>query len=1097
MHKEFIVTTVELQGSKLIEASAGTGKTYSVGILVLRLLVEKQIPLDKILMVTFTKAAVAELESRIRKFVRLAYKFASGKEIKENTIEAVVGIPDEEKRSLLRGAVQSLDNLSVMTINGFCQKTIDEFTFETNQSFDYEVVTDDSLILDELVNVYRREVVNTIEDFEWFKKINSYLRFDKMSGVLRKCLEEKDFLDIDLTQKQNINDTISQSKDALDILKEQVLLNFNKIQTTKVDGRSKLSKNRDYPEQFLPVFIQDCCFANKYTSEFAFLFEPYGRNYAENYQKVEHSFYTTFINSAKATIQRIKLEKGYISYADQIRTIHNALENTVFKEKLAQKYDAVFIDEFQDTDKHQYEIFSQVFAETSIVFYIGDPKQSIYGWRSADLDTYKSARKSVDGSVFSMNKNYRSTKEMIDALNVLLNPDDGFNMFEDDDIRYINVGQGASGLGEMRDHGEAVNPITIWTLDDNDFETNNLAVAQEIFRLLSDDIKIDGRKITPGDIGVLVRDNKEGDAIKKALGRLNIPSVKRDEAKVLKSDESGMIKYLLKAVISPNRGDINRALHSLYFGFSTQDLRTIDDEKHIELFIGLRKILKEEGVYTMISSFLSNYGIRAHCMKDVFGQRVLTNINQIAEILHKIEKKSKYTPDELLVWMERSSDEGEEEFEQRVESDEDAVQISTIHKAKGLEYNIVFAPSLSMIPKKKLLENGNINEFKKDGDYCFTLNYNGLSDDDKNNFDSQKEQENRRLIYVALTRAVYKCYISLVPRIYGRAKALVPSSLSEITDHYKDNSDLIDIKPLPKNDFVKVNELYEPLAIKPVFSPKTIPEIEIKNIFGIHSFSALSKVHLAAPFEKVEMGDKENYDQFIFQYLGRGASVGTALHSIFELLDFNDPGKWNQTLQDASKYYPNIIKEDSLHLFNQLVGHIMKTELNCREEKFSLQKVKNGQKLPELEFYFSMDNVNKAQINKILGDEADLEGEVDIQGLMHGFIDLFFEHNGRYYILDWKSNHLGNKLEEYNEVGLSNSMKGNNYNLQYYIYTVALKRYLEKKLPGFDYERHFGGVIYLFLRGVRSDSTTGVFYAKPELQQIDELEKMFCQPVLI
>jgi exodeoxyribonuclease V beta subunit len=110
---------------------------------------------------------------------------------------------------------------------------------------------------------------------------------------------------------------------------------------------------------------------------------------------------------------------------------------------------------------------------------------------------------------------------------------------------------------------------------------------------------------------------------------------------------------------------------------------------------------------------------------------------------------------------------------------------------------------------------------------------------------------------------------------------------------------------------------------------------------------------------------------------------------------------------------------------------------------------------------------------------------------MHGFIDLFFEYSGRYYILDWKSNHLGNNLENYIEAGLSNSMKGNNYNLQYYIYTLAMKRYLEKKLPGFDYEKHFGGVIYLFLRGVRSDNTTGVFYAKPALHQIENLEKLF------
>lgn len=879
MTKKFDVLKVELQGSKLIEASAGTGKTYSIAILVLRMILEKRIPIEKILMVTFTKTAVAELESRIRKFVRLAYRFASGNEISDKTIKAVVGEPDNKKIELLRTAVQSLDSLSVMTIHSFCQKTIDEFTFETNQSFEYEIVQDDSSILDELVHVYRREVVNTIEDYEWFKEINSYLKFDKMADILKKCLQEKTFLDIDLTQTQNINDIINQSKESYDVLNQQVVLNFDRVQTTKVNGNTKLAKNRKSPDEFLPVFIQDCCFAKKYITEFAFLYEPYGKNYAENYQKVEHCFYTTFINSAKAAIHKMKQDKGNISYDDQIKTIHKALENETFLEKLSNKYEAVFIDEFQDTDKQQYEIFSRVFSQNSIVFYIGDPKQSIYGWRSADLDTYKLAKRNVNGSVFSMNKNYRSTKEMINALNVLLNPDDSFNMFMDDEIKYVNVGQGAADLGKMSIRDKDVKPITIWEFDENDDETNNRAVAQEIFRLLTDDVKIKDRKITPKDIGVLVRGNNEGDSIKKLLADFNIPSVKRDEAKVLNSDESALIKYLLKAVISPNRGDINRALNAPYFGFSTEALKTIDDEKHIEVFIGLRKTLTEEGVYNMISSFLDEYGVRARCMQDILGQRILTNINQVAEILHKIEKQSKYSPDELIVWMERNSEEGSEEFEQRVESDDEAVQISTIHKAKGLEYNIVFAPSLSMIPKEYFLRRGNVNEFKKEGDYYFTLNYPDLSAEDKEFFNAQKEQENRRLIYVTLTRAVYKCYISLVPRIYRDVSK--PSSLSEIKFQYKGNSDLIEIKKMSKDDFEIIYGHYEPQNGESKFSPKDKPEIEIKKTFGIHSFSGLSKAHHSAPFEKAELGETNSYNQFIFQDLGRGANVGTALHSIF------------------------------------------------------------------------------------------------------------------------------------------------------------------------------------------------------------------------
>lgn len=1092
---DFNVLTVELTGSNLIEASAGTGKTYSIAILALRLIIEKEIPIEKILMVTFTKAAVAELESRIRKFVRVAYKFASGKAIDEPTIKEVVGEPNEDKITLLRKAVQSLDSLSVMTIHSFCLQTIDEFTFETNQSFDYEIVQDHALILSDLVHTYRREVVNTIEDYEWFKKINSYLKFDKMADILKKCLEGKTFLDIDINQVQIINETIQQSIEAYRILNEQVELNFNIIKTTKINGNTTLAKNRKTHDQFLPVFIQECCFSKKYTTEFAFLYDTYGKNYADAYQNVEHCYYTTFINSSKATIHRIKKEKATVSFDDLIKMIHRSLDSSSFKEKLAKKYEAVFIDEFQDTDKTQYEIFSDVFTLNSIVFYIGDPKQSIYGWRSADLDTYKGAKLCVGESVFSMNKNYRSTEKMIDALNVLLNPDAGFNMFMDDEISYVNVGHGAAGLGEMKDQGNEVKPITIWKLDENDSETNYRAIAQEIYRLLTDDVKINDRKITPKDIGILVRSKKEGEDIKEALAGLNIPSVKRDEAKVFNSNESELIKYLLKAVISPNRGDINRALHSSYFGFTTETLKTIDDEKHIEIFIGLRKILTEEGVYYMISSFLNTYGVRAHCMKDVLGQRILTNISQIAEILHKIEKKSKYTPNELLLWMERSSDEVDEEYEQRVESDDEAVQISTIHKAKGLEYNIVFALGLSMIPKLKFQEKGNVNDFKKQGKYYFTCNFPGLCEEDKKNFNCQNEQENRRLVYVTLTRAVYKCYISLIPKTYYNVPK--PSSLSAITDHYMNNSEMIEIKDLPKDDFEIIPGHYEPQNGATVFSAKAMPEIEIINTFGIHSFSALSKAHHSFIFEKAILGEKNNYDQFIFQDMGRGANVGTALHSIFEHLNFADSASWDQTLMDASKYYSTIIKEESLDHFKQLVAHVMNAELPGNGEKFTLNSVTNEQKLPELEFCFSMDKVNRTTINELLGEEADLAGESDLEGLMMGFIDLVFKHNGKYYILDWKSNHLGNSTENYNKGCMNEAMKANNYNLQYMIYTLAVKRWLETKIADFDYDQHFGGVIYVFLRGVREGHETGIYMARPSREIIEGLEKVFVRQLIL
>lgn len=1103
-HKKFIVETIGLDGSKLIEASAGTGKTFSIALLALRLVLEKDVPVDKILMVTFTKSAAAELESRIRKFVRLAYKYAWGKDIKETKIKEAVGDRNEEKKFRLKKAVSSLDNLSVMTIHSFCQKTINEFTFETNQSFSFEIVKDDNYLYEQLVNIFRREVVNTIEDFDWFREINEYLKFGKMPDILRKSISGGKFIDIDTDDDTDLNDELRRLIEATSALKEKVRDNFDIIKKTKIRKNARLAKHMESPEQFFPVFIQDCCIAKKYIDEFAFLYEPDGREIGELSQRVKNAFYSVFINSSMSAIKKTKLEKGIISFDDQIRTIYEALDNEDFTGKLAGKYRAVFIDEFQDTDMHQYKIFKKVFsdgddskADKPVIFYIGDPKQSIYAWRGADLDTYKQAKRDVGEDVFTMDKNFRATGDMVNALNILLDPDKKFNMFDDDEIWYNEVKQGAADLGEMSDNRDKVKPVTIWKFDRDDAKTNYRIVAEEVFRLLNGDVTIKGDKIKPGDIGILVRENTEGDAIKSELNKFNIPSVKRDNAKVLQSKESGMIKNLIEAVLSPARGGICRALNYSYAGFNSLSLKSLDDITHIEVFLGLRKTLREDGIYNMIASFLDIYDIRDRCMKDVSGQRVLANITHIAELLHAAEKKHKLAPSELIVWLDRSRENNEDDFEQRIESDEDAVQISTIHKAKGLEYKIVFAPCLSMVPKTFFLQRGQINEFRKGDECIFTLNLPDLGEDDRILHSRQKEQENRRLVYVALTRAVYKCYISLVPKNDGRNS--IESSLSVLLDRYTGNSELIEIIERSESDITRDERKFVHKEGMDKFWSRPVPEgLVVKNTFGIHSYSALSKAHHAAPFEKTDIeGEDRRYDQFIFQELGRGANVGTALHSVFERLDFSNESTWDLTIQDASKYYSNIIHgkneekniESNLGYFRQLVDHVMRADINFNDESFSLSEITCGKRLPELEFLFTVEQVNRAEINKYLGEDARLGGDSNIEGLMTGFIDLLFEHKGKYYILDWKSNHLGNGPEFYDREGMEQAMTGSNYHLQYMIYTVAAVRWLKTRIPDFDYDKHFGGVIYLFLRGIRQGKDTGIYTARPEKETIEDLDK--------
>jgi exodeoxyribonuclease V beta subunit len=1075
----FDVKTVDLEGSNLIEASAGTGKTYSIAILVLRLILEKNISIDKILMVTFTKTAVAELETRIRKFVRKAYQFSSGIDIDDKTIKGVVGDVRKDKKKKLQKAVQLLDSLSVMTIHGFCQQIIEQNPFETNQSFEAELMTDSENLIMYFVNDYWRSELNTIKDLELFKYLNDNITRSKIKAVIAKSLDDKQF--------------ICEAIDIAEVLREIKTL-LSEIESSKLNFTNQIMENwaellnrnfNRYARSFIESYNQPLLFVSeiinkaaepkdyvsKYFSEeleIATLILKKKSSLKESIAKYIYFVYSELIEKLKNNIIENKVSKDIITYNDLIRDVQTAVQNNTVNQVLLKQFDAVFIDEFQDTNKKQYEIFGPLFNETKIIFYIGDPKQSIYGFQKADILTYKGAKQEVD-RLHSMNYNFRSTPGLIAAMNAFFSIQ---NPFYDNEIEYVDVESAANNLGVMTENDIEVLPLAINTFKNNseiiDF------VKNEILRLLTDkSCQINGEPIKPEDIAVLVRKNSQTSLIKKSLSTVNIPAITVDDSSVLKSDEAQSLIYLLNALLNPGRSLINKVLLNDNFGFKRTDIERLDNEYHLEKFRILRKEWFDKGIYNTLTLFMAAYHVRNNCLqKGLAGQRALSNYMQLTEIMHEKTVLQKYTPEELLVWLTREKEKKLDEYEQRVESEEKAVQIATIHKAKGLTYKIVFAPFLDLNIKGDC----DFFDFRDDEGYKFTANPN---EEQLELYNQQNEQENRRLIYVALTRAQYKNYICTNKHHYYNRSSL-KVFLNNQSEYFEVNRE--------KKSEVNI---YMPEINTRAFSPRDNPKIEIINTFGLHSFSSLSKAHFIAPFEKVELTGEENgYNQFIFQILGRGAKVGNALHSIFEHLDFTDEYSKLSTLAEASKYYPNIIKEKDLAMFEEMIDHIMNANLGDENSLFYLKEVADNKKLPELEFHFSINQVNKHLLNEVLGEQADLKGEADLEGLMTGFIDLFFEHEEKYYILDWKSNHLGNSIEDYSQEKLEEAMKGSNYNLQYHIYTIAVNRFLKSKIKDYNYDRHFGGVIYLFLRGIRSNQSSGVYFIRPSSENIQKLDEL-------
>ena len=330
---------------------------------------------------------------------------------------------------------------------------------------------------------------------------------------------------------------------------------------------------------------------------------------------------------------------------------------------------------------------------------------------------------------------------------------------------------------------------------------------------------------------------------------------------------------------------------------------------------------------------------------------------------------------------------------QRIESDEDAVKIVTIHKSKGLEYEVVFAPFLDLTSwTKDIVEYRDADK----GKYFFALNDKGELQ--RRNLDAI-DQENRRLIYVALTRAIYKCYINVnYFRKFERA------SVKPFIEALKEKS----AKSGWQNDLI---EILKVSPVTPPERPEDNKEISLKEsrsvegieqfvkTWDIHSFSSLSHKHEVITSEPAEINDP--YDKFVFDELPRGAKAGLFLHSIFEHLDFNDPGTYEKAIDEAGSYYSTIFKLEHRQHYKNLVKHCMNAWV--KDEKgvklLQLKDVRQSEKLPELEFYFSLDRLRKSKIREIIKD-VEFTTDPEIEGVMHGFIDLLFMHNNKYYILD-------------------------------------------------------------------------------------------------
>ncbi|MDD2768636.1 MAG: UvrD-helicase domain-containing protein, partial [Methylococcus sp.] len=845
-----------------------------------------------------------------------------------------------------------------------------------------------------------------------------------------------------------------------------------------------------------------------------------------------------------------KRRRRVIGFDDMLWNVHEALTSGRYPwlaEVLRSRYPVALIDEFQDTDPLQFAIFRALYmaegAAAGLVFLVGDPKQAIYSFRNADLQTYLGAR-SQAGREYTLAENQRSVAGVIEACNTLFgaNP----RAFLLDGLDYRPVRLGAKPRPAFADATEPRAPFQVWLLPKDEaggwvlraeaMRRCTDTAAAEIARLIREGgagrIRVGGRALRASDIAVLVRSHVQGRRIRQALARRGVGSVELSQASVFQVPEAEEVERILLAVLEPSRDRLLRAAWATeIMGCDALKIAEIsaDENRLLESMLRFgeyRELWHRRGFGPMYRRLLHDEGVAQRVLAHPDGERRLTNLLHLGELLHQAQAELT-SPDALLRWLQsrRRDTSAQEDAQLRLESDQNLVQIVTIHKSKGLEYPVVFCPYLWDGYRNSRGGQEGIEYHDEAGRPV--LDFRPAAKDNtkiKGRRRLEDDAETLRLIYVALTREVQRCY--LFAGVYG-AKAGGSVSYGESTrsmlnwlvcgkdrspEQWQDAKTKLEpaqieagwqglaaslgVAPMPA--------IAVPTAAGPPVAPDRLaaqtPPAWIPPGWSTGSFTSLSRA--------MESGaDGRDHDALcVASGLGpppsglsesdilrfpRGAAAGICIHHVFEQADFTDPTGWDSAIGRALALQPQGPEPAASAMLRRLLGDVLSADLG---DGLKLNGIGRGQRMSELSFRLPAGGLEPMRLNALLRDHGYSIGKLDfrtLSGYLQGAIDLVFRYQGRYYLLDWKSNHLGYAREDYGPEALAEAMAAEGYHLQHLLYTVALDRYLARRLPDYGYASHFGGVYYLFVRGVRPDwSSAGVYFHRSAENCVSALDAL-------
>ena len=1163
--------TLPLSGRHLVEASAGTGKTHTLADLYLRLVVESGHEVDRILVVTFTKAATAELKTRIRRRLIQARAALNGARPAQDAVDVVLGervIDVAQAVRRLDAALMGFDRAAIFTLHGFCRSALRDHAFSAGlpmhlemaeQSDDRatviaadlwrrlegtigdprrafglrraglspaQLLADLKLRLNHPLAVVEAEPVEaSAESAAWQALENAWQCFRKQwssqGAEFRKLLDDNPALN----RRRYTADRIERWCGGFSRLSASDELDLGVLRTLEAGVRddwaaltpTRLAEGvkKDQKAPVHPLFETLGALLACWTR-----METAWAGSARAYRRGA-------LDEAATRLSQQRQRLGELNFSDLTVELRDALKGSGgahLASILRTRFPAALIDEFQDTDPAQFDVFRAIYPDQggedgTFLILIGDPKQAIYGFRGADVYAYLGAREHL-GTPWRLGRNWRSVPALVEAVNAVFSRrNDAFRLpgivfYPVEPAQTDSAGLRAPGSAaalqchllpaseQPLSQGDAVRLAAQWT-------------AAEIARLLTaaarGEAHLGDRPLQSGDIAVLVRAHDQGLAVADALRERGVGFVRRGQDSVFSTDEAQDLERILRAVLQPTRmAWLKGALATNLLGGTLDDVLALDrDEQRLEEFLerfqGHHSVWQRQGFMPMWQSLMEAHGVAARLLARPEGERRLTNVQHLAELLHHAAVSEHLGADalfnRLVSWRQEPGRLGDTAL-LRLESEADLVRIETIHASKGLQYPVVFCPALWKGRKAGPNTHGPAALCYHDpvrGEARLALNPQAdpaIGDQAA----AESLAEDLRLAYVALTRAQARCYV-----VDGAVREREHSALGWLLPEAEPATvwtQLSAERPAafgwaaamqPDGMAVPVSARTVPLRARAVQRSVPAPRVltSFSALWGGDPAQVVDHDEFRTGLSSLHASQEPSPHGF-----PRGAMAGRALHAILERWQWHEDANGSALASLTAQ----VLAEEGLPaewdtVVVSWLRALMATPLMA--DGMRLGALDPARQAREMAFAFPVTGMRQKRIDALIAGldphwaKRPNAGQAALSGALRGVIDLVFEYEGRYYLVDYKSNWLGPRAQDYTAEALAAAMAGGGYTAQALIYALALHRHVRACVPAYDPARDFGGVFYLFLRGMAPDAPgRGVVQLRPDpalLRQLDAL----------